>query len=80
MRKIIVYLNLLSFVCLIESALSAPDVAIVEDKALAHTAQILPVDAEGKIVGEHIDEQYEFIQRQAQYLVLLGQKYLRELV
>ncbi len=58
MRKIIVYLNLLSFVCLIESALAAPDVAIVEDKALAHTAQILPVDAEGKIVGEHIDEQY----------------------
>ena len=30
--------------------------------------------------SKHIDEQYEFVQRQAQYLVLLGQKYLRELV
>ena len=41
MRKITVYLKLLSCVCLIESALAAPDVAIIEDKALAHTAQIL---------------------------------------
>ena len=35
-------------------AVADTDVAIVQDKALAHTAQILPIDAKGNLVGTEI--------------------------
>jgi enamine deaminase RidA (YjgF/YER057c/UK114 family) len=57
MKNLLIH-SIALFLMLVQPALADTDVAVVKDKALAHTAQILPVDAKGNIVGTEIDEQF----------------------